>query len=218
VIDTARYMKENETSGKLAGVVMLDGVSFTDPVPILEDLEGVPVYNLSATPYPWNLFGTMDAALAQVRPDDFTGAQLLFGLHSDAMIGGNPLVQFGAYLLTGFSLPSNAAGSQVLAAGWIDDLFDGDRASGFYGEAGETIKIPTPVGPAIGLVQPRQGLVISIAQDVTGAFFALLAHINFATDVPATEETGVLDVKLHNDTALSLDGKAPTGQSVGQHV
>jgi acetyl esterase/lipase len=218
VIDTARYMKENETSGKLAGVVMLDGVSFTDPVPILKDLEGIPVYNLSATPYPWNLFGTMDAALAQVRPDDFTGAQLLFGLHSDAMIGGNPLVQFGAYLLTGFSLPGNAAGSQVLAAGWIDDLFDGDRASGFYGEPGKAIRIPTPVGPAFGLVQPRQGLVASVAQEVTGAFFGLLAHINFATDVPATEETGVLGVKLHNDTALSLDGKAPTGQSVGQHV
>ena len=33
-----------------------------------EELDGIPVYNLSATPYPWNLFGTMDAALAQVRP------------------------------------------------------------------------------------------------------------------------------------------------------
>ena len=164
---------------------MLDGVSFTDPVPILDKLDGIPVYNLSATPYPWNLFGTMDAALAQVRPghDEFTGAQMLFGFHSDAMVGGNPLIQFGAYLLTGFGGPANVAGSQILAAGWIDDLFDGDRASGFYGEPGEAIKIPTPVGPAIGLVRPRQGLVTSLAQDVTGAFFGLLGHINFATDV-----------------------------------
>jgi hypothetical protein len=183
VIDTARYMKQNETSGKLAGVVMLDGVSFTDPVPILDDLDGIPVYNLSATPYPWNLFGTMDAALAQVRPNDFTGAQMLFGFHSDAMVGGNPLIQFGAYLLTGYGGPANVAGSQILAAGWIDDLFDGDRASGFYGEPGETIKVPTPVGPAVGLVQPRQGVPIALAQRVTGVFFGLLAHINFATDV-----------------------------------
>ncbi len=102
VIDVARMMAADETgsdppsSYKLAGVVMLDGVSFTDPVPILEDIpDGIPVYNLSATPYFWNLFGTMDHALAQVRGDEFHGAQLLFGLHSDAMIGGNPLVQFG---------------------------------------------------------------------------------------------------------------------------
>ncbi len=91
------------------------------------DHPDIPVYNLSATPYLWNLFGTMDHALAQVRGDDFTGAQLLGGLHSDAMVGGNPLIQFGAYLLTGFSLPSNVEGSQVLAAGWINDMFEGTQ-------------------------------------------------------------------------------------------
>jgi hypothetical protein len=99
------------------------------------------------------------------------------------MVGGNPLIQFGAYLLTGFGGPGNVAGSQILAAGWIDDLFDGDRDSGFYGEPGEAIKIPTPVGPAVGLVRPRQGLGTSLAQHVTGAFIGLLGHINFATDV-----------------------------------
>ncbi|HKV19701.1 MAG TPA: hypothetical protein VJR50_11755, partial [Mycobacterium sp.] len=145
-IDTARYMKRNQAQGlstyyNLAGVVMLDGVSFTDPVAILEDpaLDGVPIYNLSATPYPWNLFGTMDAALAQVRPGEFTGAQMLFGFHSDAMVGGNPLIQLGAYLLTGYGGPANVAGSQILASGWINDLFNGNEASGFYGEPGDTI-------------------------------------------------------------------------------
>ena len=52
---------------------MLDGVSFTDPALHIAEIpdgpDGIPVYNLSATPYPWNLFGTMDAALAQERPD-----------------------------------------------------------------------------------------------------------------------------------------------------
>ena len=121
-------MAMDEASGRsnyeLAGVLMLDGVSFTDPVPILRAIpEDIPVYNLSATPYLWNLFGAMDAALATVRGDDFHGAQLLGGLHSDSMVGGNPLIQFGAYLLTGFSLPSNVEGSQILAAGWINDMF-----------------------------------------------------------------------------------------------
>lgn len=189
VIDTARYMKENGTSDKLAGVVMLDGVSFTDPVPILEDLDGIPVYNLSATPYPWNLFGTMDAALAQVRPDDFTGAQMFFGFHSDAMVGGNPLIQLGAYLITGYGGPANVAATQILAAGWINDMFacqDDPNCSpnpDLYAEPGEAIKIPTPVGPALGLVQPNQGVFTKLAQEVTGAFFGLLSHINFATDV-----------------------------------
>jgi pimeloyl-ACP methyl ester carboxylesterase len=201
VIDTARYMLENQENGDsthyhLAGVLMLDGVSFTDPVPILEQLDGVPVYNLSATPYVWNMFGTMDAALAQVRGDDFHGAQLLGGLHSDSMIGGNPLVQFGAYLATGFSLPSNAAGSQVLAAGWINDMFAGtetcDDTSCFYADPGQTITVPSAFGPAIGLVQPKPGVIDSIARELTAVVFRLVGKIDFATDVPDTEETGVL--------------------------
>ena len=129
VIDTARYMaRDPETAGKLAGVVMLDGVAFTDPVPILDELNEtapqLPIYNLSSTPYPWNLFGTMDAALAQVRPNDFTGTQMFFGFHSDAMVGGNPLIQLGAYLITGYGGPANVAGTQILAAGWINDMFE----------------------------------------------------------------------------------------------
>lgn len=193
VIDTARYMLGNQASGEasstLAGVVMLDGVSFVDPVPILEELEGVPVYNLSATPYFWNLFGAMDAALAQVRGDDFHGVQLLGGLHSDAMIGGNPLIQFGAYLLTGFSLPGNVEGSQILAAGWINDMFEGGDASGFYGEPGSTITIPTRFGPAFGLVQPQPGPFDTLARQLTAVFLGLLGNIDFATDVPAQEMT-----------------------------
>jgi hypothetical protein len=189
-------MKQNGTSDRLAGVLMLDGVSFTDPVPILEDLDGIPVYNLSATPYFWNLFGSMDAALAQVRPTEFHGMQMLGGLHSDAMIGGNPLIQFGAYLITGFGGPANVAGSQILAAGWINDMFvcqddPNCEPTGYYGDPGEAVKIPTPVGPAVGLVQPRQGVAASFLQDVTGVFLGLLAHINFATDVPAVQETRV---------------------------
>ena len=170
VIDTGRLMAADEANGDssytLAGILMLDGVSFTDPAPILADIpDSVPVYNLSATPYVWNLFGTMDAALAKERPDAFHGAQLLGGLHSDSMIGGNPLVQFGAYLLTGFSLPRNAEGSQILAAGWINDMFECVEVSGcdpdpsLYGEPGSTIVIPTDSGPALGLVQPTPGVV-----------------------------------------------------------
>ncbi len=195
VIDTARYITADTDPAAdyyhLSGVLMLDGVSVTDPVPILQAIPAdVPVYNLSSTPYVWNLFGTMDAALAQVRPNQFHGAQLLGGLHSDSMIGGNPLIQFGAYLLTGFSLPSNASGSQILAAAWINDMFDGTHT--FEGAPGSTVVIPTPYGPAFGLVAPKSGHFDTVARELTALLLGLLSNINFATDVPAGQQTGVL--------------------------
>ncbi|GFG52202.1 alpha/beta hydrolase [Mycolicibacterium agri] len=225
VIDTARYMQRNGSADRLAGVLMLDGVSFTDPRPILEDLDGIPVYNLSATPYFWNLFGSMDHALAGLDDGDFHGVQLRGGLHSDAMIGGNPLVAFGAYLLTGFSQPANVEASQILAATWINDMFTGTRTDGFYGEPGENLPIPTRFGTAVGLVAPQPGIGASVARQLTAVFLAWLAGIDFATDVPdavndapEARETGVLQEKSPCNTLQSLDGKRRTGQSVGQHV
>lgn len=197
VIDVAGMMAADEradvpkSSYQLAGVLMLDGVSVDDPKPIIADIPAdIPVYNLSSTPNPWNLFGTMDAALAEVRGDQFHGAQLFGSWHSDAMVGGNPLAQFGTYLLTGYGGPANVTGSQILAAGWINDMFDPSDPPVFSGPPGSTIKIPTAFGPAFGLVQPRQGVVTSLARELTGVFIGLLSHINFATDVPAPA-TGV---------------------------
>ena len=176
------------------------------------------------------------AALAEVRGGDFHGAQLLFGLHSDAMVGGNPLVAVRR-------LPAH----RLLAAEQCRGLADPRRGldqrhvqrhdglEQVLRPPGSTIKIPTRFGPAIGLVQPTPGPITSLAREVTAAFFGLLAHINFATDVDEESTTCAASqrlrprpalrrsrrdqpVKLHNDTALSLDGKAPTGHSVGQHV
>jgi hypothetical protein len=203
VIDTARYMVANQESGKssyykLDGVVMMDGVSFSDPAPILAGIpDDIPVYNLSSTPNFWNLFGAMDNALAQVRGNQFHGAQELGGWHSDSMVGGNPLVQFGAYLLTGFPRPSNVAGSQILLAGWANDMFEGTQTcspdtSCFYGPPGGTFTVSTAYGPAILLIQPAPDVVHTFAREVTAVFFGLLGHINFATDVPASQETDVL--------------------------
>ena len=83
-------------------------------------------------------------------------------------------------------------GSQILAAGWVNDMFEPMTTPVFQGPPGSTIKISTPVGPAFGLVQPTPGPVTSSAREVTAGFFGLLVHINFATDVPATQETGLL--------------------------
>ena len=117
------------------------------------------------------------------------------------MVGGNPLIQFGAYLLTGFSLPSNVEGSQILAAGWINDMFEGaetcSETSCFYADPGETITIQTGFGMARGLVQPEPGVLDTLAREVTAAVFRLLGNINFATcaaepSAPQIQETGFL--------------------------
>ena len=148
------------------------------------------------------------------------------------MVGGNPLIELAAYLVTGYGGPANVEGSQVLAASWINDMFAGERtctdASCFYGATGSSFTIPTSFGPAIGLVAPKADPINSFLSELTLAFFRLTSIINFATDVDATQtQAGARwlrrsrrdqPVKLHNDTALSLDGKAPTGHSVGQHV
>lgn len=81
---------------------------------------------------------------------------------------------------------------------WINDMFacaedtDCTLTPGLYGVPGSTITIPTPAGPAIGLVQPTPGPVDTVARQLTAVFIGLLSHINFATDVPATQETGLL--------------------------
>ena len=64
--------------------------------------------------------------------------------------------------------------------------------TGIYGEPGDVLTIPTSVGPAFGLVQPKPGIFDTFARELTAVFFGLLGHINFATDVPAAQETGVL--------------------------
>jgi hypothetical protein len=128
----------------------------------------------------------MDAALAQERPTQFHGAQMLFGWHSDAMVGGNPLIQLAAYAITGYGGPANVEGTQVLAAGWINDMFNGAKTctdtSCFYGAPGGAFLIPTTFGPAIGLVAPKLDPVNSFASQATLAFFRLTSLINYATD------------------------------------
>ncbi len=68
VAGTASYMVENETVGKLRGVVMLDGVGLDDSMAdSLENVpDGIPIYQLAAPKYFWNQFGVGTDAL--LRP------------------------------------------------------------------------------------------------------------------------------------------------------
>jgi len=54
------------------------------------------------------------------------------------------------------------------------------------------ITVSSAFGPAIGLVQPKPGVVDTVARELTGYFIGLLGNIDVATDVPDTGQSAVL--------------------------
>jgi acetyl esterase/lipase len=147
----AGYMTDEGTADRLAGVVLLDGVGLNGEMANdLSKVDGdIPIYQLAAPKYMWNSFGSGTAALIEARPDaDFYGVTLVGGSHVDSMRGGNFLIQFSQQLVAGFSKPQNVAAAEILMVGWVNDMFDGDRAEGIYLDSGETRTINTPEGQA----------------------------------------------------------------------
>jgi hypothetical protein len=156
VAGTGRYMVDNETVDRLAGVVMLDGVgldgsmaSSLDEVP-----DGIPIYQLGAPRYFWNLSGVGSDALLEAR-DGFVGVTLVGGSHVDAMRGGNPLIQFSQQLVSGLSRTENVAAAQILMVGWINDMFVGNRRAGIYLDPSEEFVFDTPAGGATVVALPN---------------------------------------------------------------
>ena len=142
----------------LRGVVMFDGVSmnpgaFASSIANLK-AANVPVYVVAAPPQPWNAFGVTTNQLVSLYPGQFTGVEIVGGSHVDAMLGGNPLIDFTAQLLTGFSPPGATAAVYTLATGWINDLYAG---------AGPTTPIYGIYGPT-GPYVPPGGQLISLGQ------------------------------------------------------
>jgi hypothetical protein len=219
VADTAGYMVDNGTIGRLAGVVMLDGVGFGSVLPgaLAKLPDDVPIYDLAGKSYFWNLDGQSTTALEHARPGQFIGVRLVGGLHSDSMVGGNPFIQTALYLVTGFSKPANVDAAAMIDAGWIDDMFAGTKSSPYYGAAGALLEIPTPNGTATAYVSPGPAERLRLIDVVFTYFANIIFGIDFATCVAPRSgppaETGGFSAP---NTALSLDGRAKAGQSIGQ--
>ena len=150
-------MVENGTVGKLAGVVMLDGVGLDGSMTASLKLvpEEIPIYQLAAPAYFWNQNGVGSTALQQARPDRFIGVVLEGGSHVDAMRGGNPLIQFSQELVAGFTEARNVEAAKILMVGWVNDMFDPTQEpEGIYADPGEQITIDTPAGEAIAIALP----------------------------------------------------------------
>jgi pimeloyl-ACP methyl ester carboxylesterase len=150
----------------LKGVVMFDGVasSSTAFAAAIANLQAAhtPIYVVAAPPQAWNAFGATTNQLVSLYPGQFVGVELVNGSHVDSMLGGNPLVDFAAQLVTQFSPPGNTAAVYTLATGWINDTYTpgAGPATPMYGIYGPTGNYVPPggqlitLGQAIGIVLP----------------------------------------------------------------
>lgn len=160
VTAVARYLADDDALDGLAGVVMLDGVepkgshAVTDALTKLTGDHYRPIYLISSQRYMWNRHGDMADKLMAARPDTFNGVALTDGTHIDYMEGGNALLQFAEYLISGFSHRENIDAAGIIAAGWVNDLFSHTTTMGVYGQPGERISITTPTKPATAVVLP----------------------------------------------------------------
>jgi len=137
------------------------------------------VYQIAAPSYLWNNFGSGTAQLVQARPGQFVGFQLVGGSHVDSM-RGNPIIQFAAQLLTGFSRPANVQAVQTLAVGWINDMYTG-RHDGIYADApGQRVKIDGATAIALPTpptwFTPIETLIRNVALAFEWFFFGLINH------------------------------------------
>lgn len=168
----ARRADGFEAPNRLAGVTLLDAVPFSPIMPnamarlkSLEESGGgdpadyIPVYEIGAPVNFLNANSKVNQELSEARPGKFNGVVVDGGVHMDGMLGGNPLIQFSAYLVAGFPQPQNPPAVQLLMAGWINDMFDraidpttgrcvADDCRGQYADPGATIVIPTDEGEA----------------------------------------------------------------------
>jgi hypothetical protein len=139
----------NTADNHLLGVVMFDGVAsdpsaFAAAIANLQALH-IPDYVVAAPPQPWNAFGATTNELISLYPGQFVGVELVNGSHVDSMLGGKPLIDFTAQLVTRFSPPGNTAAVYTLSSGWINDIYAG---------AGPTDPIYGVYGPTGGYVPP----------------------------------------------------------------
>jgi hypothetical protein len=155
----------NTANNHLLGVVMFDGVAldssaFAASLANLQALH-VPDYVVAAPPQLFNAFGATTNELVSLDPGQFVGVELVNGSHVDSMLGGNPVIDFTAQLVTRFSPPGNTAAVYTLSSGWINDIYAGagptDPIYGVYGPTGGYVPPGGQqiiLGQAAGIVLP----------------------------------------------------------------
>jgi hypothetical protein len=193
VAGAAGFLAENGAARDLVGVITLDGVPLGTTMPdALVKLDAyelasghyVPIREIGAPANYLNASSNVKQALSAARPDRFNGVVLNGGVHMDSMQGGNPLIQFAAFVAAGFPQPQNPAAVQELAVSWLDDWFEGRTDVGDDLTPGTTISIPTPKGTARGVVigrAPAFAEILEFAPSGPAAVPATDAHLTRLT-------------------------------------
>lgn len=160
VTTVAGHLAGTAAFDNLAGVVTLDGVepagsgAVGEALAKLTGAQDIPIYLISSQRYMWSRDGDMADKLMAARPDRFNGVALTDGMHIDYMEGGNRLLQFAEYLVSGFSHQENIDAAGLITAGWVNDLFEGTTRNGLYGAPLERISVDTRTGAATAVVLP----------------------------------------------------------------
>ena len=161
----------------------------------------LPVLNITAEPAPVNLFGDANPALAEKRPGQFNGIQLVGGAHSDAFRSSTlfGIPQLLVTLLFGASTPENVEAVHVLTQGWLTDMYEHrvyntETRTGFYGDPGDPgeviVDIPTDAGPARGYVLPAPIRVLSPIDQFIATLLGLINVNYYATCVGRPRRIG----------------------------
>ena len=155
VSGAAGFIAETEAADDLVGVVLLDAVptgkTLSDALVKLATYQAnggqyIPVREIGAPTNGWNATSTVNETLSAARPGRFNGVVLSGGVHMDSMQGGNPIIQFLAYLFAGFPQAQNPPAVQELAVDWLTDWFNNDTDNGDSLVPGTVIDIVDPNG------------------------------------------------------------------------
>ncbi len=149
----------------------------------------IPVLNITAEPAPVNLFGDANPLLAEKRPGQFNGIQLVGGAHSDAFRSSTlfGIPQLLVSLLFGASTPENVEAVHVLTQGWLTDMYERrvynpETRTGIYGTPGDPgeviVDIPTDAGLARGYVLPAPIRVLSPIDQFIATLLGLI-NVNY---------------------------------------
>ncbi|HEY7053595.1 MAG TPA: hypothetical protein VH496_15890 [Mycobacterium sp.] len=160
VTEVAGYLAASGSAAidDLKGVVLFDpahsaGQDDALPTALGKLSSDLPAFMVGSPPGFWNQVGTDEEALAAARPGKFVGVVLDQGSHSDAVRGGNPLMQFIEDFVSGFPKAKNIDALQMLAVGWINDMFL-ETGDGVYASPGDVFTIDTPAGTAAAFALP----------------------------------------------------------------
>jgi hypothetical protein len=180
----AGFLAENGAADNLVGVITLDGVptgtTLADSLDKLDDYEAdgghyIPIREIGAPTNLFNSISNVNQSLNEGRPGRFNGVVLAGGVHMDSMRGGNPLIQFAAYLVAGIPRPINPSAVDHLSATWFNQWFEGQTDVGDDLVPGSTIDIVTPQGVAKGMV---------IGAPATTGSSSLQTPLTFAASAP----------------------------------